>query len=116
MPHKYRMFSRANDLRTAVQEFDDIITALDHWHGDEQEAVLVDGDPGFGIGDIEIGIGPVDLARLAMHKLVPDEAFGVEIDLLLPCYQKATEQIDIGVADVLVRQRGGRPRRGGGHA
>lgn len=40
-----------------------------------------------------------------MEQLVPDEAFVIEIDLLLAGDELATEEIDPGVADVLIRIR-----------
>jgi len=89
-------------LTPAVQELDDVIAAFDLRHRNEQEAILVNRDPGFGIGDVEVRIGPVHLAGLPVQELVPDEPLLVEIDLLLPCDQQSAEQVDVGVADILV--------------
>jgi hypothetical protein len=92
----------ADRLAPAVEELDDVVATDDFGHGDQQATVLVDRHPGFGIGDIEIGVWPVHLARLAVEELVPHKPLFVEIDLLLAGDQQAAKQVDVGVADILV--------------
>ncbi|MNT29240.1 hypothetical protein D3C72_1649700 [compost metagenome] len=95
-------------LAPAVEELHRVVAIDDLRHADQGAAALVHRQPGFGVGNVQVGIGPVHGARFAVHQLVPGHAF-LEVQLLLAQYQEPAEQVDVGVADVLVRE--GRPRR-----
>jgi hypothetical protein len=83
------------------EEVDRVVATFDLRHADDHAARLVDRDPGLRIGDVEIGIGPVHSAGSTVHELVPLEAI-LEIELLLARHHEPTEQVDVGVADVLI--------------
>ena len=88
---KQALVDVGNRLAPAVEEVDGVIAALDLRHADDRATAFVDRDPRFGVGHVEIGIGPIHGAGLAMHQLVPFKAF-LEIELLLTRDQAAGQE------------------------
>ena len=93
-----------------VEELHGVVATGDLGNRHERATVLVDGDPRFGVRDIEVGVRPVHRAGLAVDHRVPLPTFG-EVGLLLAQHEQAAEQVDPGVADVLLGVRGFRLRR-----
>ena len=91
-----------NRLAPAIEEVDRVVAPLDLRHAHDRATAFVDCDPGFGVSHVEIRVGPIHGTRFAVHEFVPLESL-FEVDLLLPRYQQATEQVDIRIADVLIR-------------
>jgi hypothetical protein len=69
--------------------------------------VLIDADPGFAVSDIQIRIRPGNTTRLMVNDLVPLEAVVAKIEMFLAQYQQAAQQIEIGIADIRIGNRGG---------
>ncbi|MNT72167.1 hypothetical protein D3C72_2107400 [compost metagenome] len=65
--------------------------------------MLIDGQPGFRIGNVEIGIGPVNRTGLSVHQVIPGHAL-LKIQLLLAHDEQTPEQVDVGIADLLVSE------------
>ncbi|MNY62287.1 hypothetical protein D3C86_1990800 [compost metagenome] len=84
-----------------VKELHGGVAITDLRHRNQRTALLVHCHPGLGIGDIQVGIGPIDRSGLVMAQRVPLHAI-LEVQLLLACHQQAAVQVNIGIADVLV--------------
>ena len=94
------------DFAPAVERLHGVVAALDLRELDERAALLVDGHPGLTVDDVEIRIGPVDAARLAVDDLVPLEPF-LEIKVFLPQHQPAAEHVFVSLDNVPVGDAAG---------
>ncbi|MDT4861425.1 hypothetical protein FQZ97_960310 [compost metagenome] len=86
----------------AIEHLPGVVASLDPGDIQAHTGVLVHRDPGFRVGDVEIGVGDVDRAALAVEQLVPLESILFEIHPLLAKDQQPAEQVDIRIADIRV--------------
>ncbi|MNI41198.1 hypothetical protein D3C73_954440 [compost metagenome] len=87
----------------AIEQLHRVITIGDPRHAHLGTTVLIDGQPGFRIGNVEIGIGPVNRTGLSVHQVIPGHAL-LKIQLLLAHDEQTPEQVDVGIADLLVSE------------
>ena len=95
-----------SDFAPTVECLHGVVAALDLRELDERTALVVDGHPGLTVDDVEIRVGPVDAARLAVDDLVPLEAF-LEIKIFLPQHQPAAEHVFVSLDNVPVGDAAG---------